>query len=156
MTVEVTLGVPTLEEYDLKIHRIPVADLADFAVSSPQDSKDGITQITYTYGAGEPADVLTITARRSYVAKSDMTNNSIRVSALTKSVVTETGEVSYDPIEAVLAWNIRGKYSLDADFAVDMVSVAMAIFSQELTGADGTPTSAVVDKFDHNVLSELV
>lgn len=156
MTTTVTLGVPTLEDYDLKLRRIPVASLANFAISDGQTQKDNVSQAVYTYGAGDPADVLTLTCRRSYVEKTNVTNNSIRLSGLTKSVVSETGAVSYDPIEAVIAWNVTGKYSLDADFAVEMVSIAMSIFAQTLTGANGTPTSAVVDKFDHNTLTEIV
>lgn len=155
MTTTVTLQVPTLEDYDLKIKRIPVADLADFSAKNQQPESDNSDIVIYTYGAGDAADVLTIIAKRQYVEKRDISNMSIRVSALTKSVVTETGDTSYDPIEVVLAWNIPGKYSKDADFVVEMMSIAMSIFAQELTGANGNPTSLVVDQFDHNVLNLL-
>jgi predicted component of type VI protein secretion system len=155
MTVTGTLQVPTTEDYDLKLHRIPVASLANFALTDFR-SENGVQTATYTYSAGSAADVVTLIAKRSYNAKTNMTNCSIRLTAFVLQTVTETGEETYAPIESVLAWNYQGSYLLDGDFVVDMVSIAVSIFAQELTGANGTPTSKVVDQFDHQVVVELV
>lgn len=155
MATTYTLQVPTLEDYDLKLRRIPVASLSNFAVTSQVSTADEQT-VTYTYGAGDAADVLQLIVKRSYNAKRDVTNCSMRLAGLIKKSVSETGAIEYSPIDAVLAWNITGKYSPDATFPVIMMSIGMSIFAQELTGANGTPTSLVVSKFDHNTLLEVV
>lgn len=155
MATTVTLQVPTTENYDLNLKRIPVASLSNFAVTR-QIAGDNDQTVVYTYGAGDAADVLKLTAKRVYNPKRDQTNCSLRLEGLTKTSVSETGSVTYDPIDVILAWNLPGQYSKDSDFVVTMMSIAMSIFAQELTGANGTPTSLVVDKYDHNTLLEIV
>lgn len=154
MATTYSLQLPTLEDYDLKIKRIPVAGHANFAVV-PGTQQDNLQTATYTYGAGAATDVLTVTTKRQYDPKRDLTNCSLRVAGLVKTSVSETGEVSYDPIESVIAWNHSGKNLKDSSFAVNIVSVAMAIIAQELTGVNGTPTTKIVDQFDHAVTTKL-
>lgn len=154
MTTTYALQLPTLEDYDLKLRRIPLASHANFALVERSSDQNGQTAI-YTYSAGAAVDVVTVTAKRMYNAKTDMTNCSLRLSALVKRTVSETGEVTYEPIEAVIAWNHQGDKLDDSSFAVIMTSVAMSVVAQELTGANGTPTTKVVDKYDHAVLTNL-
>jgi hypothetical protein len=149
-----SLQVPTLEDYDLKVKRLPVANHANFAVV-PGTQTASLQTATYTYGAGAAADVFTAAVKRQYDPKNDVTNCSIRLSALVKTSVSETGEVSYDPIESLIAWNHSGKVLKDSSFAVQIVSVAFAVFAQELTGANGTPTTKITDQLDHSVVTKL-
>lgn len=153
MTTTRTLQVPTPEEYDLKLYRIPAASMANFAiVSSESRSSDGAKTVEYVYGAGSAVDQLRLTLRRSYNVKDDKTSNSLKVSAFTKEVVTETGETNYLPLEAVIAWNHSGMIAPATDQIVTMLSIAMSILSQELTGVNGRPTTKYVDQFDHDIL----
>lgn len=154
MSTTYTLQIPTTEDYDLKLKRIPLAGHANFALTSlPPVNENPIA--TFTYSAGAAADILTATVKHSYNAKQNMTNVSLRLAALEKTVVSETGEVTYSPVEAVIAWNHSGKTLLVASDMVTLLSVAMSIIVQELTGANGTPTTKVVDQLDHSVVSKL-
>lgn len=155
MSTTYALCVPTTEEYDLKLNRIPVASLANFALTDFSEN-NGARTATYTYSAGAAASRVTLTASRRYDVKRNMTFNSIRLNALVSKTVSETGEVSYEPIDAVIAWNVSGMHAEAGSHPVNMVSILMSIFAQELTGANGTPTSKVADAFDHDVLVSLV
>lgn len=154
MATTFTLQVPTLEDYDLKLKRIPAAGHANFACV-PGVLTDNLQTARYTYSAGAAVDVLTIDTKRSYDPKRDQTNNTVRINALVKKSVSETGEVSYEPIESIIAWNHSGKNLVDSSFAVTIVSMAVSILAQELTGVNGTPTSKIVDQFDHGVVTKI-
>lgn len=154
MATTFSLQVPAVEDYDLKLKRIPVAGHANFAVIDSSYS-DNVQTTTYAYGAGDATDVFTVTVRRSYNAKSDMTNCSIRAAALIKKVVSETGEVSYLPVEALMAWNYSGEHIADTASANIMTQVVASMFFQELTGVNGNPTTKVMEQLDHSITGKL-
>lgn len=153
MALTITLQTPTDEAYDLTLRRIPAAGLALFEPVGPTVKNGNVSTQDYTYSGGDAADTLGLQARQSYDPKNDRTSNSLKLSALVKTTSTLSDEVEYDLITATVAWDVPGQFSPDADFTVDMVSYVVAIFAQELTGANGTPTSKVVDQFDHHILS---
>jgi hypothetical protein len=155
MATTYALGVPTTEDFDLKLKRIPTAGHANFALVDFRQLSEDSEVATYIYGAGSASDELLVTARKTYDAKTDMTRCSVRFEALVKKTVSETGEVTYAPIESVIAWNYQGNVLADSSMAVTLISLAMSVVAQELTGANGTPTTKVIDQFDHNVVVKL-
>jgi len=155
MAITYTLQVPTVEKYDLKLNRIPEASLAKFALVDYSASENVRTAL-YTYGDGDAADVLHVTTKKQYVPKSNMTNCSIRVSALLKGTDSVSGAVTYEPVESVIAWNHTGKFALDQASLVTLVSIGMSLFAQELTGTNDVPTTKVVSQFDHDIVVTLI
>lgn len=153
MATTYTLQIPTTEDYDLKVVRIPLAGHANFKLKQNGVDTENLQEANFVYSAGAGADVFTGTARRSYNAKLDQTNCSIRIGALIKKSVSETGEVDYLPIEGGVFWNHPGRINPDSSMAVKMVSLAVAVCFQELTGANGTPTTKIVDQFDHSIVT---
>lgn len=155
MSTTYALLVPTTEDLDLKLARIPVASLANFSlVSSSDNGKEQVA--TYRYGAGDATASLDVTARRSYNAAKDMTNNSVRVYGTISKTVSETGEVDYVPVDVILAWNFPGEVSVIDDEIVKLLSIACNMVFQELTGANGTPTAKVVEQFNHKIVTALL
>lgn len=154
MATSYALQIPAVEDYDLKLSRIAAASHANFAVIDSSYS-DNVQSTTYAYGAGDAADVFTVVVRRSYNAKSNMTNCSIRVSALVKQTVSETGEVTYLPVEALQAWNYSGEHVPDMVSMIILAQVSSSIFYQELSGVNGNPTAKVMEQLDHAITGKL-
>lgn len=151
MATTYTLVFPAVEDLDLKVKRISDANEANFALV---DSAPG--SASYVYNAGAAADVITLEARRSYDAKNDMTRCSLRMSTDIRKAVSETGEVTDLPVEAVLAWNYQGQYAADISDVASLVTHLIGLALSPLDGANGYTTGVLFEQFDRNVLTELV
>jgi len=156
MTQTVTFQVPTLEKYDVKLYRIPLADWANFAeiAKTTPDAANSASTV-FRYGAGEQRDILDVSPRRTYDPKADWTSNSLRVRGLVKCVDSVSGEITYTPVEGVVAWNYGGQYNPSPEYVLEAIQIAASLVFQELVGSNDVPTAKVVDQLDHFITRKI-
>lgn len=152
MATTKSLQLPGLDVASGNPECLPYNVLINFVLID--SSRDEVSSTaTYAYSGGAAADAVTVTVKRTLIAKTGMVNNSVRLSALVKTTITETGFVGYEPIEAVIAWNHKGEYLPSADDALTMVSAAYGIVAR-MSDNEG-PSNIVFNQLDHGVLSNI-
>lgn len=154
MATTFALVIPTLADLDLKLKEIPSASRANIDLVDSSRTPTGFTA-DYVYNAGSAKDVVSVKARRNYDAKTDTTSCSLRLTAAIRQTVSETGEVTDLPVEAVIAWNYQGEVCADTALLVQVVEAAAALVFKDLSGANGLPTTATIDSFDRGVITQL-
>lgn len=99
----------------------------------------------------DAAAQVTVTARRRYDPKQNMTFNSIRLTGAI-AITGTVDEDGYEPAEALIAWNHSGRYVAVPMNMQAAIEATMAIFLQ---GDSIWTTCSTVTQFNHDVVSAL-
>jgi len=150
MTITRSLQAPAAVDRDLMLTSLP--DITDFVVSN--GGKVG--EAYATLQSGDCQAPLAFYASRSQNRNSLMTYNNMSLKAFVKETSDLTDVVTYHPITAGLNWNYKGAHTTSTAHVVQVVSMLMAIFAQELTGSNGYPTASVVEMFEADQLRGIV
>lgn len=155
MATTYALVFPAVADLDLKLKEIAAANRVNIDVVNSTYDANGNAAADYVYNAGSAKDTVTFQLRVNYNAKTDKTSCSLRVGTAIRETVSETGLVRDLPIEAVIAWNYKGKVCADTSAMLTLLQASAALVFKDLTGANGNPTTATVDSFDRRVISGL-
>jgi hypothetical protein len=139
-TSHLTIDASGLENLDL------VSSTPRTAVSAGAD---------YVYNAGPATNNIAVSVRRNYNPKTDVTNNSLRLSTALRETDTVAGTTTDLPCEAVIAWNHRGRLCQNTDELIGLVEMAVSLIFPTLEEAGGHGTAAIFDQYNRGVLTDL-
>lgn len=142
MTLTYTLQVPSTGSQDLQVPKIMDDDKALFVDSNEAvKGQDGVSLVYGDVDAGAP---LRARIFSSYNSSQDKTFATIQLEAFVKVTSTLTDDVRYLPHITSIKWEYPGKIPASPDDIAKLVGLTFNLFSKELTGTNGTPTSRVV------------
>lgn len=153
MATTYTLQTPTGVAGNAEPTVIAKADLEMFTIADSSKTEQ-LQTADYIYSGGSAADLVTLNARRAHNPKTDKTNCSVRLTAFVKTAVSETGEITYEPLDVVIAWNHMGSYNHNSAHVLSMLQFAFGVVTRT-TQLEG-PSATVVDQFDHGIVTGIV
>jgi hypothetical protein len=156
MTVTNTFCLPALADYDLKVPSIS-AGLTVWQESIAPIKRGNATIGEWVADSGDnKAPARLILRKQDATNPEGMEYNSMRLVFDQKRTSSLDDEVDYDEMEVVVAWQYKGDANPNPTYVTQALGVLFAIFAQELTGANGVPTTKVVDLFDIGAISGIV
>lgn len=153
MSTTLALVSPATSPFASTIDVLPAATVANFVTVAPPKVPTGVDAARYVYNAGAAADPVYLEVRREYVAKTNELRCSLRLSTYIRKSVSETGEVSDHPVEAVFSFNTEGKYMTSEELTFDVVVMLCGIIMN--VNAAENPSSNVIQQLNRGVLDHL-
>lgn len=149
MTITYALVAPSAVDTDLKLTSLP--DLTDFSVVTSDESS-----VQANLQSGDNQAPIVFRAGRRYNRNTGRMYDNMSLQVAVKKTESLTDKVTYQPLTAGLSWNFDGEHLVSTAYATQVISMLVAIFAQELTAANGYPTSKIVEYFEAGQLREIV
>lgn len=153
ITYDIPVGT-TLGTQDVILARLAAADRTSFTLVGSSAS-DNAFSADWIMNSGSADVRITMQTRRNYDPKRDRTSNSLRLLGNIRGTDSVTGEVTYHPVEALVAWNHEGRYVDYVDMLTDFVEIGIDMVLWTLTGANGTPTGEVLYQYNRDVVTKV-
>lgn len=153
ITYDIPVGT-TIGTQDVVLARFAAADRSAFALASSSKTENSVSS-DWTLNSGSADVQISLQARRNYNPKTDWTTNSLRLIGNVRETDSVTGEVTYHPVEALVAWNHEGRHIEYIDAMEDFVELGFCMLTWTLTGANGVPTGEVISHYNRDVVTKV-